>query len=53
MYIVEIRDKIMTNLKIIQNELILMENSEHKAEGEYLVSKYFNDFLFLIEEAIY
>ena len=46
-------EKIMTNLKIIQNELILMKNFEHKAEGEYLVSKYFNDFLFLIEEAIY
>ena len=46
-------EKIMTNLKVIQNELILMENYEYKAEGEYLVSKYFNDFLFLIEEAIY
>ena len=45
-------EKIMTNLKIIKNELFLMENSDYKAEGEYLVSKYFNDFLFLIEEAI-
>ena len=42
----------MSNLKIIKNELLLMEGSDYKAEGEYLVSKYFSDFLFLVEEAI-
>ena len=45
-------ENILTNLKIIKNELYLMENSDYKAEGEYLVSKYFSDFLFLVEEAI-
>ena len=45
-------EKILSNLKIIKNELLLMESSDYKAEGEYLVSKYFNDFLFLVEEAI-
>ena len=45
-------EKILSNLKIIKNELYLMESSDYKAEGEYLVSKYFSDFLFLIEEAI-
>ena len=45
-------EKIMSNLKIIKNELLLMEGSDYKAEGEYLVSKYFSDFLFLVEEAI-
>lgn len=45
-------EKIMTNLKIIKNELYLMDNSDYKAEGEYLVSKYFTDFIFLVEEAI-
>ena len=45
-------EKILTNLKIIKNELFLMENSDYKAEGEFLVSKYFSDFLFLVEEAI-
>ena len=45
-------ERILTNLKIIKNELYLMENSDYKAEGEYLVSKYFSDFLFLVEEAI-
>ena len=46
-------DKILANLKIIKNELYLMESSDYKAEGEYLVSKFFSDFLFLVEEAIY
>ena len=45
-------EKILSNLKIIKNELLLMKSSEYKAEGEYLVSKYFSDFLFLVEEAI-
>ena len=45
-------ENILTNLKIIKNELYLMESSDYKAEGEYLVSKYFSDFLFLVEEAI-
>ena len=45
-------EKILTNLKIIKNELYLLENSDYKAEGEFLVSKYFSDFLFLVEEAI-
>ena len=45
-------ENILTNLKIIKNELYLMENSDYKAEGEYLVSKYFSDFLFLVEESI-
>ena len=45
-------ENILTNLKIIKNELYLMENSDYKAEGEYLVRKYFSDFLFLMEEAI-
>ena len=45
-------ENILTNLKIIKNELYLMENTDYKAEGEYLVSKYFSDFLFLVEEAI-
>ena len=43
---------ILTNLKIIKNELCLMENSDYKAEGEYLISKYFTDFLFLVEDSI-
>ena len=46
-------DRILANLKIIKNELYLMESSDYKAEGEYLVSKFFSDFLFLIEESIY
>ena len=45
-------ENILTNLKIIKNELCLMENSDYKAEGEYLISKYFSDFLFLVEESI-
>ena len=45
-------EKIMTNLKIIKNELYLMDNSDYKAEGEYLVSKYFSDFLYLVEQSI-
>ena len=43
---------ILTNLAIIKNELIQMENSDYKAEGEYLVSKYFSDFLYLVEQSI-
>ena len=45
-------EKILTNLSIIQNELIQMENFDYKAEGEYLVSKYFSDFLYLVEQSI-
>ena len=45
-------EKILTNLKIIKNELIQMENFDYKAEGEYLVSKYFSDFLYLVEQSI-
>ena len=45
-------EKILTNLAIIKNELIQMENSDYKAEGEYLVSKYFSDFLYLVEQSI-
>ena len=45
-------EKILTNLAIIKNELIQMENFDYKAEGEYLVSKYFSDFLYLIEQSI-
>ena len=43
---------ILTNLTIIKKELIEMENSDYKAEGEYLVSKYFSDFLYLVEQSI-
>ena len=45
-------EKILTNLAIIKNELIQMENFDYKAEGEYLVSKYFSDFLYLVEQSI-
>ena len=45
-------EKLLTNLTIIKNELIQMENSEYKAEGEYLVSRYFSDFLYLVEKSI-
>lgn len=45
-------EKILTNLTIIKNELIQMENFDYKAEGEYLVSKYFSDFLYLVEQSI-
>jgi len=45
-------EKILTNLAIIKNELVQMENSDYKAEGEYLVSKYFSDFLYLVEQSI-
>ena len=45
-------EKILTNLAIIKNELSQMENSDYKAEGEYLVSKYFSDFLYLVEQSI-
>ena len=45
-------ENILTNLTIIKNELIQMENSDYKAEGEYLVSKYFSDFLYLVEQSI-
>ena len=45
-------EKILTNLSIIKNELVQMENSDYKAEGEYLVSKYFSDFLYLVEQSI-
>ena len=45
-------EKILTNLAIIKNELAQMENSDYKAEGEYLVSKYFSDFLYLVEQSI-
>ena len=45
-------EKILTNLAIIKNELIQMENFDYKAEGEYLVSKYFSDFLYLVEQYI-
>ena len=45
-------EKILTNLTILKNELIQMENFDYKAEGEYLVSKYFSDFLYLIEQSI-
>ena len=45
-------EKILTNLAIIKNELIQMEKSDYKAEGEYLVSKYFSDFLYLVEQSI-
>ena len=45
-------ERILTNLAIIKNELIQMENSDYKAEGEYLVSKYFSDFLYLVEQSI-
>ena len=45
-------EKILTNLTIIKNELIQMQNYDYKAEGEYLVSKYFSDFLYLVEQSI-
>ena len=45
-------EKILTNLAIIKNELIQMENFDYKAEGEYLVSKYFSDFLYLVKQSI-
>ena len=45
-------EKILTNLAIIKNELIQMENFDYKAEGEYLISKYFSDFLYLVEQSI-